>query len=224
MVRTTGAYNRFVRTTERKYRDQNIEKHVNTLGNNKWSQMGTSMFLIPSGTNPDERVGEKIYVHSFHARGYLSMFDTTGGTGSGQKTATVRMQLVLDQQANGVQAPPAEHLQKDDINAFRDLTKTKRFKVLLEKDIVVMMGDLYTYNGTTDVKVAGMKYFTCNYRFKKPLVVNIKGSTGAIAEVQSNNMYLVASASVGLVDAQLPGGGLIPRIELNAETRIRFTD
>lgn len=193
----------------------------------QWTALGSSLCLVPQGTTPNSRIGEKMYVHSVHGRGWISMDPGGGVNVSPEGKVLIRWQLVLDTQANGVQAAPDEHLADRNggvifeyFNSFRDLTKTRRFKVLMEKDLSLEYKNNYDIPGGSSLAPRATRTpFKFNYRFRKPLVVNLKGATGVIDDVQSNNLYMVGIASN-------PTGGAAANgtVAVVCRSRIRFTD
>lgn len=203
--RVGGAYDRYQLAREKKYHE---DSGTTVFTSPSWTIWDESLINVPAGTGPTQRIGERIYVHSLHFKGWYRTFFQSGDVHSSN---VVRVQVVQDMQANGVQAGAGEHMEGGvDVNSFRDLNKVGRFKVL--KDFCFTQkysADFQTNSTDVATKVA------FNLKFRRPIVINFNGTTGGIAEVMSNNIYIVAchSSTAWTVDPAMVG-----------QSRIRFTD
>lgn len=166
---------------------------------------------IPIGNQPNERVGQKIFVYSIDIRGQTTLAASTTAEEWDQR---VRWAIVMDTQCNGAAPSWGDIYADTNINSFRKLSNTMRFKVLKEGQAVFNQ-EVAATPGTSS-SPNRLKPFKVHLEFKQPVVMNYDTSadTGAIATIRSVNFYLVmcgANASAAATN-------------INGRIRVRFTD
>lgn len=164
-----------------------------------------SMLGIPQGTNEDERIGNKITVKKAFFRFTASFTPTTG-----LPPVALRVMIVWDKQANGAQAVPGDVLNLGGgtfhQDAFNNTDNSDRFRIL--KDFRFCMNTL-SQNGTTGTSCDK----TWDWYIPLNLPVYYGGVTGAITEVKSNNIFVLALSDHNTSD-----------VALRCVHRIRWTD
>lgn len=197
--RTTGFYGRFQPGgAEAKFFDGQL---AITPVPNTGVILAPSINLIAAGTGEQQRIGRTCVVKSINIRGSLRNVNTS----SGQK---VRLIIFLDKQCNGAAATVAEIMENADVDSFRNLSNSQRFYILKDKTYVFqpnaydVAGSIYAVSLT---HVKGHK--SCN------IPLEFDGVTGAITEIRSNNIGILALSE---------SSGAAPTIEFS--TRIRFYD
>lgn len=133
---------------------------------------------IAQGTGDDQRIGRKITVKSM---------ECNLGVKSDSSRAFANLRLVLDTQTNGAH-PSYLDIMSSNIpqQAFPNLDNRERFKTLWK-----FQGALPFMNGSSS---------ECSWNiFKKMnLPVHFSGSTGAIADIRDNNVYLIADSDASI--------------------------
>ncbi len=205
-TRISGNYGRYAPAGgEMKFFDTARASHVpataGTISN-------LSLNLIPQGVTESTRVGRKCTVKALYIHGNFFLPSTSA---PGDTTDRVRFVVYLDKQANGATATVATNgiLETAVINSFRDLTNTGRFRILSDK--------MYTFNctagardGTNDQFAEMIKSYSC-YMPKLNIPLEFSSTTGAIAEIRSNNISVLCISQ----DA---------KVTVTYTARIRFSD
>lgn len=166
----------------------------------------TSINLVPQGTTESTRIGRKIVIKKISIKGMIK-YPTLSGTAL---TPILRMALVLDKQANGAYPAWSDIYSSDEPYSFLNLANSQRF-VIMKDWFFTLAPTGGAYDGTNDVFVGQAKIIKYNKSCNLPIEFN--STTGAITEIRSNNLFLVADAK--LMDDQVEGW-------LN--TRIRYSD
>jgi len=197
---------------------------VGTVTGSESDPTQDSLNGVTQGDGESTRDGRRTYIHSVQIRGVIA-FNHSQGFSTPTTDSFVRLALVLDTQTNGAQLN-AEDVFKDptnvnlDWNFLRNLSFTKRFRVLKQMDIhdenypVGAAGD-----GTTNVMVAAdtLRPFSINYNFKKPVVCTYTSTSNAISEITDNSLHLIAIEGLHSNEASTMIG------ELSYVSRVRFT-
>lgn len=140
--------------------------------------------LIPQGDTESSRDGRMAYVKSIQMRG--TMLLNPGGAASA--ATVVYMYLVLDTQANGAAAAVTDVFTSATLNgALVNLANSQRFKIL--KKWVI---DFNTGAGATTAFNQTAKHFELYKKLNVP--VSYSSTTGAIGEIKSNNLFLIAGS------------------------------
>jgi len=160
--------------------------------------------LIPQGTTESTRIGRKCVLKSVEIRGDVRFAPGA----SAQAATTVAMYLVLDKQCNGAAAAVTDVFTTNALTttALVNLANSERF-VILKKWLIVINA---TAGVTTAYSSANrhLEYFKrCNI----PLEFN--STAGAITEIRSNNLFLLAGTDTNDDLTSFTG-----------TTRVRFSD
>lgn len=161
--------------------------------------------IITVGDTLNNRDGAVIQVKSIQMRGNVAFVPAAAAT-----AATIAyIYIVQDRQCNGAAAAITDVLTSNAMNtALGNVPNQYRFKIL--KRIVLPLfasaGATTAYN---NVSVPFDEYI----KFPTPIEIRFTASAGAITDVASNNLFLLAGTD-GLSD---------DTITVNATTRLRFT-
>ena len=162
--------------------------------------------LIPQGDTESTRDGRECTVTSIQIKGVMTF---TPGAGA-QASGVVYMYLILDQQANGAYPAVGDVFNYATVgNAgimMNNLANNKRFKTL-KKWVVPFnppAGATTAYNNVTK----NIDFFqSCN------IPLNFSSTTGAIAEIRSNNLVMAFGSS---------GTGIDDTVTFSGLSRLRF--
>lgn len=142
---------------------------------------------IAQGTGESQRIGRKATLTSIHLKGYIRL---EAATHEDNSTDRVRVMVVQDKQANGAAATVAQVLESQDINSFRNLENTSRFHVLYDKTSALnSSASISTYTGAMSRSLA--------INIRRNIDIEYSGTSGAIAEQRSNNVFLIAISESG---------------------------
>jgi len=189
-VRTGGFYGRYNgrsrMTREVKFFDTNLSFLVDTTGEVPATGQLT---LIPQGVTQSQRIGRECVIKSIVVKGVCQL---QPGALAGQDVARVR--LMLDTQCNGAAAAVTDVLVSADMSiSLTNMSNSKRFRCLKEWNFV--------FNATAGA-VAALAPQIKNWEFYKKcnIPVEYSGTTGAITEIRSNNLFLLAGCSTATDD------------------------
>lgn len=200
--RTGGFYGRFPPSgSEQKFFDTALSFNVDTTGE---VPATGQLVLIPQGVTESQRVGRKCTINSITINGLMATTYGASTTPGGMTT----IYLILDKQTNGAAAAVTDVFTGTAINnALRNLSNSSRF--------VVLKKWTHTWVPTAGVSAAYADVVKKLYWFKKcnyPL--EFSSTTGAITELKSNNLFLIAGSSANIDDI----------VSVNANCRVRFSD
>ena len=216
-LRTAGYYGRFAggsgsASREYKFLDTAFaDTGVSVTGD----IMNNGTFcVVPQGAGESERVGRKIVIKKVMFRGRVTLGSAQAGTvGDAVEATQIRVILYLDKQCNGAAATAAQILGPGtvSIDSFNELVNKGRFTIL--KDKIVDLNRLcMVHNGTNydGGEVIRKVFFSkkCN------IPIEYEGATGAITEIRSNNIGMMAVAWDASSSPVL----------LNGLVRIRYSD
>lgn len=140
--------------------------------------------LIPQGVTESTRVGRKCTIKSILLKGALAFVPAAAANA----TSTGYMWLILDKQTNGAAAAASDVFSNVTTqSALRNLANSSRFKILKKFK--------FTFNSGAGVTTAYNNVsmpFECYKRLNIPL--EFSSTTGAITELKSNNLFLMAGA------------------------------
>ena len=163
--------------------------------------------LIPQGVTESTRVGRKYVVRSIQLNGFMQQTPAAGTTSA----AIITVVLVQDTQANGAAAAPADVY---DIGntvlpvSVRNIENSARFKILKRWDWAMQSqaGVSAAYNNV----VKKWDFYTkCN------IPLEFSSTTGAITELKTNNVFLLAGSS---------GVNADDTVTCLAKCRLRYSD
>lgn len=162
--------------------------------------------LVAQGAGNQQRNGYLINVKSLQIRGVVAFTPAAAA----QAATNAVMHVMLDRQPNGAAAAITDALTSTAIyKALPVVPAQYRFKTL--RRIVIPMnsqaGVTTAYNGYNTVIDEYIE-------FKKPIQIRYNGTTGAITELITNNLFLFAGSD----------GSSDDTIAFDGNARIRFTD
>jgi len=151
------------------------------------------LLVIPSGTDDGERTGRMIRIVQIEVRGYTTIHAQAGDDNLAGMSSLF---LVLDKQANGALPAVADVYSSDAVyQAYENQDNEYRFVQVARFDL--------EYDPTAGVRTA-WNPARKRIRAKIPadLVIDYSGTTGALTEIRSNNLFLVMGEQ-GLDDADV---------------------
>lgn len=139
--------------------------------------------LIAQGVTQSQRVGRKCVITSIALK--LAVLESPGAAAAFADLWTIM--LVLDRQCNGAAAAATDVYIGDLSTTYRNMSNAERFIVLKKwtRICVANAGVTTAYNNA----IRHIEYFK---RCRIP--IEFSSTTGAITEVRSNNIFLLASA------------------------------
>lgn len=161
--------------------------------------------LIQTGDTLNNRDGAVVQVKSLQLR--FQFVFTPGASASASALFTIY--VILDRQANGAAAAVTDVLTSTNCNtALGNVPNQYRFKVLrkLQFALPSQAGVTTAYN---NVVVGHEEYI----KFNTPIELRYTASTGAISDLASNNIFLIAGANTASDDL----------INVAGTARLRFT-
>jgi len=145
----------------------------------------SQLCLIPQGDTESTRDGRKATIKSVQLRGTL-LFQPTTDTAA---VALCYLALVLDTQCNGAAAGISDIFTSSAMDRnFIQLNNSGRFRILWKKTYNMFIGAGVT-TGYNDCLKAVEMYKRCN------IPIDWNSTTGAITEIRSNNIFLVAGSN-----------------------------
>lgn len=203
--RTSGYYGKYNNPNrddnELKYHDAPIN---NVLIDNT-PEIMVQCNLIPEGTTEKTRIGRKCCLKSIKIDAIMRFTPSATTEGS----ASCKMALVYDMQANGAAASVADVFTGGDMRICQpQLFNNDRFRIL---KVWKMNFNCGAHDGTVFGTVE--KWWKYYRRLDIPL--QFSADTGAITEIKSNNLFIMAST--GSSDSD-------DAINVYGNVRLRFSD
>lgn len=170
------------RARELKFFDTSLAFTIDTTGE---VPATGQLVLIPQGATESSRVGRSCLVTSLYIRG-VAIFDPAAAADA----ATIGyIYVVVDTQCNGAAAAATDVLDSADFSiAMPNLNNSQRFRILKRITLVMNPG-----SGATGAYNTVVKPFQCYVKMSLP--VEYSSTTGAIGEIRSNNLFLLAGAT-----------------------------
>jgi len=199
--RTGGYYGRFSGPkAENKFFDTTLSFNIDATGE---VPATGQLNLIPQGVTESTRIGRKCTIKSIQIRGqlaYVPVADTSG-------TDNVFIYVVLDKQCNGAAAGISDVLTGAGMKAAMiNLANSERFTIL--KRFQCVMTSNAGVSGAYSNNLRQIEWFhKCN------IPIEFSSTTGAITEIKSNNLFLLAGS--GSADDETAFSGTC---------RLRFAD
>jgi len=204
ITRQSGFYGRFNQSPnsgkpEDKFFDTLISTAFDSTGEVIVS--GGQLCLIPQGVTESTRVGRKCTVKSIQLRGAYNVNSAAAATGT-------YMYLVQDTQCNGAAAAVTDVLTSTTLSiAMINMANSGRFRIL--KRFVANFNPAAGVAGTTNGAYKSLDWFMkCN------IPLEFSSTTGAITELKSNNLFLIAGS----------GNGVDDLVTFDGRCRIKFSD
>lgn len=167
---------------------------------------------VTQGDGESERDGRIYHILSLHMAGFIEILATEGQTAPlGDSLA--RVVVLIDTQTNETEVVATEVMdggQTDDINSFRNLQFSSRFRILKDQTFRIpgQAGSMVTGANAFDqgpVKIP----FKWNFTFKTPIKVVCNGTTNVIGSITDNSIQVIGVGDTALT-------------LLNYQARIRF--
>lgn len=162
------------------------------------------LVLIPQGVTESTRVGRKCVIKSIQLKGIIQLVPGA----SAQASTTVALYLMQDTQTNGAAAAAGDVFTGTNFPiALHNLSNSQRFKTLKKWT--------WTFNppsGATTALSNVNRYMTYYKRLNVP--IEYSSTTGAITEIRTNNIFLMAGAD----------GNSDDLVSFSGNCRVRFTD
>ncbi len=202
-LRVGGYYGRYANGGELKFHDVAVTGTTVATTGDFLPTLG-SLLVIPQGTTESTRVGRKLVVRNILWKGICIV---EGASNISAADDTIRIILYLDKQTNGAIATTTTILQTAGYLSFRNLENAGRYKVLMDKSI-----NMHGWGGSnaTGEEVGRIRYPFSFYK-KCSIPIEYSGTTGAIAEIRSNNLCVVVFSFKGTA-------------AIESNLRIRFSD
>jgi len=141
--------------------------------------------LIPQGDTESTRDGRQAIIKSVQIRGTITLAPGANAT----STAVAYLYLVLDTQCNGAAAAITDVFTGTGMNTnMLELNNSGRFRIIKRwvKQLSSHAGVTTAYNS----QIIPVEYYkSCN------IPIDWNGTTGAITEIRSNNLFLCAGAT-----------------------------
>ncbi len=200
--RVGGYYGRYANGGEKKFFDLDIDDAAIAAGA---TIVIDSVNKIAQGTTESTRVGRKCTLVAMHWRGAVQLQVSTAAANTSDE---VRLICYLDKQCNGATAATTDILESANIHSFNNLANKGRFRILMDKkfDMVCPSGG---GDGTTEDY--GEDSISFEWHKKLHLPIEFDSTAGAITEIRSNNIGVLALSAAGLCS-------------LNSKCRLRFSD
>jgi len=204
VVRTSQAYSRS-RRGELKFFDTAISFNLDAVGEVPASGQ---LNLIAQGTGQSQRIGRIATVRSMQLRLNLDYLPTTAATASGNAFIYV----VLDTQCNGAAAAITDVLTGSGMStALINLDNSQRFRILKKIKVEFQPG--------AGVSAAYNEVRKCvDVYMKLNVPLEFSSTTGAITELRSNNIFLLAGGDGS------NGGVFDDLCAVTGNCRLRYTD
>lgn len=160
--------------------------------------------LIPQGTTESSRIGRKCCIKSIQMRGTIQYVPDTNTLGA----TTVYLYLVLDKQCNGAAAAITDVLTSANMSiGMVNMANSERF-VILKRFIIKQQA------GAGVQAAFGRDNAQIEFYHKCNLPLEFSSTTGAITELKSNNLFLLAGTDTASDDL----------VTFLGTTRLRFSD
>ncbi len=152
------------------------------------------IFTIGNGDTANQKDGLKIVIKKVSCR---FQFTLPSATDKDAAADTLRIMLLKDKQANGALPAVSAILTGTDIQDFREPPNKRRFSVIFDKTISLNANGGFG-NGTTNTTLFKSISWQFNKRMNFPIYYNNTVSTGAIAQINSNNLVMLYISQDGL--------------------------
>jgi len=178
--RTGGYYGRFTGpSAELKFFDTAVSFNVDLTG--EVPSTG-QLCLIPQGTTESTRIGRKATIKSMQFNGACTFVPGANTFGAD----TIFMYVVLDSQCNGAAATAADVLTGANFSsALPNIANSQRFKIL-KRFVIPMRSQAGVQTAFASLHEPIAWYRKCN------IPIEWSSTTGALTEIRSNNIFLLA--------------------------------
>jgi len=200
--RTGGYYGRFTGPAgEHKFFDTALSWAFDATGE---VPATGQLVLIPQGVTESTRQGRKCTIVSIQIRGVIVLTPAGGATAS----SVAYFYVVQDTQCNGAAAAVTDVLTSNNMSVgLRNLANESRFKIL-KRFIVPLVSQAGATTAYNNVNVPVDWYYRCE------IPLEFSSTTGAITELRSNNLFILAGTEGSTDDA----------ITMSGVCRVRYSD
>lgn len=143
------------------------------------------------GTGESQRIGRKVKATSLMIRGSFDYPSQPNLTTS----LYIRLMVYQDTQTNGSAATITDILESANVDSFRNLENSKRFKILYET-IEPVNAQCAARDASTERTNAKVKPFQIFIKFKRPMEFVYKGSGGGVSDLTQNNIGVLGIVNV----------------------------
>ncbi len=161
---------------EKKFLDTAITGHIlaSTGGT-----VDDSMLHVAQGTAEQERIGRQITLHNISIKGHFNLAENAT-----ESADMCRFIVFLDTQCSGTPAVTADILESASVHSFRNLAKARRFTILQDLHFAI------NSNNADAASTYGGKFREHSFYWysRDGLPVEYNNTTGAIGEIESNNI------------------------------------
>ncbi len=188
-VRTGGFTN-----IERKFFDTMVDSVATGALWTTLEPATTNLSAIGIGDGESNRDGRKYNILSIHVKGFLEL-SAVEAEANPTRDILVRICLVLDTQTNGAQLTATDVMEAqlaNNVNSFRNLQFTSRFRVLKDKTIRIPVTGLNEGAPNAFARGAKLIPFKMNSVFSGGIPVLMSGTTADIANVTTNSLHFIA--------------------------------
>ncbi len=190
---------------EYKFHDIAVDDAVIAAGNNILNS--GSINLIAQGVTESQRIGRKCVIRSINWHGFYTLPTTATASSTSE---VFRIIMYLDKQCNGATAAATDILEGSTHLSFNNLANKNRFVTMFDKTFTLSCGS-GSGRGSTDTLSYGEVRRQIDFYKKCEIPIEFDSTAGAITEIRSNNLGVMACSGLGL-------GGM------NSLVRLRFTD
>jgi len=152
--------------------------------------LSTSLNLIPEGTTESNRIGRKCLVTSVSLIGSIELPGALIAA-HGDATDIVRFIVYVDKQCNGATATVADLLENATFRSHYNLANESRFRILSDTSRS-LNANVFGSTNFGDFEIP------LKYKKKLKVPVEFDSTTGALTEVRSNNIGVLAISRFGL--------------------------
>ncbi len=196
---------RAVQNGELKFHDVDLDDAIVATG----GSITASINLIAQNITESGRIGRKVTIRKIQWRYDIDLPAEQDQADIGQGDI-VRVIMYVDKQTNGATAAVTDVLESADYQAFRNLTNTGRFRILLDRThnlnrIVAVTDGTNTSNSPEIVKGTFKMFKTVN------IPLEFTAETGAITEIRSQNLGVLLISREG-------------QAGFESKIRLRFSD
>lgn len=205
--RTSGYYGRYAGgDAEMKFKD--VEVAAAQLSQGATIANSGTINVIAQGPGESERIGRKCTIKNVFYKYNVSIPEqhevTTPSNGD-----TIRVILYLDKQCNGETAAATDILETADIHSYRNLANSGRFTILSDRIHVLNYATMASEAANQLAHSQLVREFSIYKKCNVPIEYN--ATTGAIAEIRSNNLGFLFICKEG-------NGGI------DGTVRLRYSD
>ncbi len=208
--RVGGYYGRYARAGgagELKFHDVEVDDAI--VSATGTIQNAGTINVIPQGVTEVQRIGRKCTIRSINWRFAPDKVEVNNAA-TPDGSEVIRVILYLDKQCNGATAAVTDILETATHRSFRNLSNSGRFQILMDKTYT-MNALTFSYDTAGSQGDSAEVIREATFYKKCSIPIEFNSTTGAIAEIRSNNLGVLLISRSGT-------GGFTSSI------RLRFSD